>query len=64
LVVAAATAICAAALSPLRHRLQRAVDKRFYPQRQAALAALDDLGARSRHGAAQPGGSKRCCATH
>jgi len=40
---AAATAICALALSPLRHRLQRRVDGRLYPLRRAAFAAIDGL---------------------
>jgi hypothetical protein len=40
---AAATAACAAALAPLRRRLQRWVDRRLYPARRAALAALEDL---------------------
>jgi signal transduction histidine kinase len=45
-VAAATTAVCAIALAPLRSRLQRRVDRRLYPARQAALAALDNL----RHG--------------
>ncbi len=40
---AAATAICALALTPLRHRLQRRVDGRLYPLRRAAFAAIDQL---------------------
>ncbi|MGH3459327.1 sensor histidine kinase, partial [Aeromicrobium sp.] len=40
---AAATAICAVALTPLRHRLQRRVDGRLYPLRRAAFAAIDGL---------------------
>ncbi len=40
---AAATAICALGLSPLRHRLQRGVDGRLYPLRRAAFAAIDGL---------------------
>ncbi|WP_433420384.1 histidine kinase [Microtetraspora malaysiensis] len=51
---AAATAVCAAALAPLRVRLRRWVDRRFYPARQAALAAVEDLRARSHAGQAQP----------
>ena len=43
LAAAAATAICAAALAPLRGRLQRAVDRRLYPARPAALAAMAEL---------------------
>ncbi|WP_433223021.1 histidine kinase [Microtetraspora malaysiensis] len=51
---AAATAVCAAALAPLRVRLRRWVDRRFYPARQAALAAVEDLRARTHAGQAQP----------
>jgi signal transduction histidine kinase len=51
---AAATAVCAVALAPLRSRLQRWVDGRFYPQRQAALAAIEELRARTHAGAARP----------
>ncbi len=51
---AAATAVCAAALSPLRVRLRRWVDRRFYPLRQAALAAVQDLRDRTHAGQAQP----------
>jgi signal transduction histidine kinase len=51
---AAATAICAVALAPLRSRLQRRVDRRFYPSRQAALAAIEDLRMRTHAGTAQP----------
>jgi signal transduction histidine kinase len=40
---AAATAICAIALTPLRHRLQRRVDGRLYPLRRAAFTAIDGL---------------------
>jgi signal transduction histidine kinase len=40
---AAATAICALALTPLRHRLQTRVDGRLYPLRRAAFAAIDQL---------------------
>ncbi|MCW2503190.1 MAG: putative two-component system histidine kinase [Actinomycetia bacterium] len=54
LAAAAATALCAAALSPLRHNLQRRVDRRLYPQREAALAGLDDLRRRTHTGEAQP----------
>jgi signal transduction histidine kinase len=44
-VVAAAfvTAVCVLALAPLRQRVQRMVDRRLYPVRRAALAALDVL---------------------
>jgi len=51
---AAATALCAAALAPLRTRLQRWVDRRFYPRRQATLAAIEDLGQRTHAGTARP----------
>ena len=51
---AAATAICAVLLAPLRTRLQRWVDRRAYPLRRAALAAIDELRARTYSGAAQP----------
>ncbi|WP_327043918.1 histidine kinase [Microbispora sp. NBC_01189] len=40
---AAATAVCAAALAPLRVRLQRRVDRRLYPARQAVLTAIARL---------------------
>jgi signal transduction histidine kinase/xanthosine utilization system XapX-like protein len=40
---AGATAICAIALTPLRHRLQRGVDGRLYPLRRAAFSAIDRL---------------------
>ncbi|GAA2582475.1 hypothetical protein GCM10010399_10340 [Dactylosporangium fulvum] len=51
---AAATAICAAALAPMRNRLQRFVDHRLYPARQAALAAIEDLRRRTDAGSARP----------
>ena len=51
---AAATAICAAVLAPLRTRLQRWVDRRAYPLRRAALAAIDGLRVRADAGVAQP----------
>ncbi|GLY95253.1 histidine kinase [Actinoplanes sp. NBRC 103695] len=51
---AAATAVCAVALAPLRVRLQRRVDRRLYPRRQAALAAIEDLRARTHAGTARP----------
>jgi signal transduction histidine kinase len=49
-----ATAVCAVALAPLRVRLQRGVDRRMYPQRRAALAAIEDLHRRTRAGQAEP----------
>jgi signal transduction histidine kinase len=51
---AGATAVCAAALAPLRSRLQRWVDRRFYPTRQAALEAIAELGRRTHDGTARP----------
>ena len=51
---AAATALCAVALAPLRSRLQRWVDRRFYPSRQAARAAIEDLRERTHAGTARP----------
>ncbi|SEL55061.1 sensor histidine kinase [Nonomuraea pusilla] len=51
---AAGTAVCAAALSPLRVRLQRWVDRRFYPARQAVLTAVEELRGRTHAGQAQP----------
>ena len=51
---AAATAVCAAALAPLRSRLQRRVDQRLYPVRRAALAAIEDLRRRTHEGTARP----------
>jgi signal transduction histidine kinase len=51
---AAATAVCAVALAPLRTRLQRWVDRRFYPLRRAALVAIEDLRAGTHAGTAVP----------
>jgi signal transduction histidine kinase len=51
---ATATAICAAVLAPLRSRIQRWVDRRLYPQRRAALRAIDGLRGRTYAGQAQP----------
>ena len=51
---AGATAICAAALSPLRYRLQRFVDGRLYPLRRAAFAAIDGLHHDAAAGRATP----------
>jgi hypothetical protein len=42
-----ATAICALVLTPLRHGLQRTVDHRLYPARQAAIAAVERLRRRT-----------------
>ncbi|TDW87437.1 histidine kinase [Kribbella pratensis] len=54
LVAAAATAVCALILAPLRTRLQRAVDRRLYPPRRAALLAIEDLQRRIHTEQAQP----------
>ncbi|MFU8876287.1 sensor histidine kinase [Micromonospora sp. SL4-19] len=51
---AGATALCALALSPLRIRLQREVDRRLYPARRAALMAIEDLRDRMHAGEAAP----------
>ncbi|GAC1610803.1 MAG: hypothetical protein NVS3B26_19640 [Mycobacteriales bacterium] len=40
---AAATAVSAVALTPVRRRWQRVVDRRLYPMRWAALRAVDEL---------------------
>ena len=51
---AVATAICAAALAPLRGRVQRLVDARFYPPRRAVALAIEALQQRIYAGVAQP----------
>ncbi|WP_020391377.1 sensor histidine kinase [Kribbella catacumbae] len=51
---AAATAVCALVLAPLRTRLRRAVDRRLYPPRRAALLAIEDLQRRIHTEQAQP----------
>ncbi|NIK56957.1 sensor histidine kinase [Kribbella shirazensis] len=53
-VAAAATAVCALILAPLRSRLQRVVDRRLYPPRRAALLAIEDLQHRIHTEQAQP----------
>ena len=53
-IAAAATALCAIALSPLHNRLQRVVDRRLYPRRRAAFEALDALYQQASSGRAQP----------
>jgi signal transduction histidine kinase len=54
LLAAAATAAAAVALSPLRRRLQRGVDRRLYPLRQAALSAVEELQRDIHVGASEP----------
>jgi signal transduction histidine kinase len=51
---AGATAICALLLAPLRTRLRRAVDRRLFPPRRAALQAIEDLQHRVHTQGAQP----------
>ncbi|WP_214414509.1 sensor histidine kinase [Sphaerisporangium fuscum] len=51
---AAATAVCAAVLTPVRVRLQRAVDRRMYPRRRAVLEAVEELRRRTHAGEAEP----------
>ncbi|MFC4530098.1 sensor histidine kinase [Sphaerisporangium dianthi] len=51
---AGATAVCAAALMPVRARVQRVLDRRMYPQRRAALEAIEDLRRRTHDGQAEP----------
>ncbi|GGN79783.1 hypothetical protein GCM10010112_54770 [Actinoplanes lobatus] len=51
---AAATAVCAVLLAPLRRRIQAPVDRRLYPVRRAALAAVDRLRVDARDGRARP----------
>lgn len=53
-VAAAVTALCAMSLSPVRLRLQRRVDRRLYPLRRAALAAMEVLHRSTSTGEAQP----------
>ena len=54
LAATAATALCAAALSPLHRRLQRRVDRHLYPLRQSALEAIGDLQRDVHNGQAHP----------
>ena len=57
------TALRGRRLAPLRTRLQRRVDRRLYPVRWAALAAVDDLRSRVDAGTAPARRSWRtCCA--
>ncbi|TWP47795.1 two-component sensor histidine kinase [Lentzea tibetensis] len=51
---AGATAVCAVLLAPVRRHLQRAVDRRLFPPRKAALQAIDDLQRRVHTLGAQP----------
>lgn len=51
---AAATAVCALLLAPLRARLRRAVDRRLFPQRRAAVHAIEGLRDRVHRQGAQP----------
>ena len=51
---ALATAICAAALAPVRARVQRLVDSRFHPPRRAVAQAIEQLQRRIHAGQAQP----------
>jgi signal transduction histidine kinase len=51
---AAATALCAAVLAPVRRAAQRRVDRRLYPLRQAALAAITGLERDIHAGGARP----------
>src|SRR4051812_49627444 len=51
---AAATALCAVVLLPLRSRVQRRVDRRLYPLRQAALSAIAELQRGIHAGEARP----------
>jgi signal transduction histidine kinase len=51
---ATATAVCALVLAPLRTWLRRVVDRRLYPPRRAALAAIDELQHRIHAGEGSP----------
>jgi signal transduction histidine kinase len=51
---AALAALCAVSLAPVRRRIQAIVDRRFYPVRQRALAAIDELRLRTHAGLARP----------
>jgi signal transduction histidine kinase len=54
LAAVAATLLCALLLAPLRARLQRRVDRWFYPARRAALAAIDELNRQTAMAQARP----------
>ncbi|MEV0093457.1 histidine kinase [Streptomyces sp. NPDC050738] len=51
---AALTALVAAALVPVKNRIRRRVDRRLFPVRQAALAAVDALEYEVHEGRARP----------
>ncbi|MEV6281997.1 histidine kinase [Kribbella sp. NPDC051770] len=51
---ASATAVCAVVLAPLRSSLRRVVDRRLYPPRRAALAAIEELQHRIHAGEGSP----------
>ena len=53
-IAAAATAVCAVVLVPLRRVAQRSVDRRLYPLRQAAVAAVAGLQRDIHAGVARP----------
>ena len=53
-VAASATALCAAALTPVKTRIQRRVDRHLYPLRPGTLAAIENLRSRTHAGLAQP----------
>jgi signal transduction histidine kinase len=50
----AATSLCALLLAPLRVRLQRRVDRWFYPARRAAVAAIEELSRQTATTQARP----------
>ena len=54
LVAAAGAALAVAALAPVRRALQRRIDRRLYPLREAALEAVRSLERRTHSGAARP----------
>ncbi len=51
---ATATAVCALVLAPMRSWLRRVVDRRLYPPRRAALAAIEELQHRIHAGEGSP----------
>ncbi len=54
LAAAAATAVCALTLAPLRRQLQHRVDRRLYPLRRAAYESIDTLHRQVSAGQADP----------